>query len=658
MSDEQDKQDRPLSNPESKRTDSEPPKRPAAVDDDDRLELSSHEGAAAYEPFVSNDTTPESDEKTAPEAVEATDPFIPKAASPEKPAFKKLSDDQLQAINDRMNAQSGSIPTQARKETPPTTGRPNQPVSQPNPASGQRASIAPIAPISPSAPSAPSTTPQMQTSPTGVLSQGHSTAPTHSGAIPVSGVARFNGNTVTFSDSIRLREDDSISLGQKQYQLKPAPPDRSLITNAFVGAALLVAGYFAHGLLGGVSGGSLAGVALSSSGAPYGSGAVVRIPELGVSAITNEQGLFYFEDLPEGQHTVEFNLAGNLGGEAQALIREGSVTVLTLENATDLTRSTPAARSPKKLATTRKQPTKKQPVKSTVSSSSGGALAVTANASGGVVYIDGQELGPVNSTFRKMQSGSRSLRIEVPGYQPYETTVNITNGKLAKAHAELVKIQRESAQPAQLQASDYYDIAYRAVESGEYTEAASALDEALRLDPSMADAYFLRAEIKGSGQTALLDYLRAGEIYSSQRRDGDFRLALEKSIAADTDNKVAYKVRGDFNAQRGDVDQAINDYEYALEMDERYFDAHRALGVTLYKSGAHRNAQKHLLLARDLDQSDATLYHYLMLNSLAKNDLGGVKRYYVEFSDVASAPERKRFDSAPELDAVRRIVKR
>ncbi|HON19339.1 MAG TPA: tetratricopeptide repeat protein [Salinivirgaceae bacterium] len=64
---------------------------------------------------------------------------------------------------------------------------------------------------------------------------------------------------------------------------------------------------------------------------------------------------------------------------------------------------------------------------------------------------------------------------------------------------------------------------------------------------------------------------------------------LDKTIAAEPNNKVYYFARGTFYDQKGQPDKALESYTKALEIDPKYFDATFNIGVLFFNKGADYN---------------------------------------------------------------------
>ncbi len=484
--------------------------------------------------------------------------------------------------------------------------------------------------------------------------------------VPVRGIAHFSGRIITLGATEKMTTESELTVNGNRYQLKPGKASSNVL-GYVVSAVLIIASAFVGKFYlaeGQVSGGEILGVALSQNGAPYQSGAVVRLPELGISTVTNAEGLFHFTNVPNGTYKLEYNLAGSLGGSQTVSVHDNGSSMITLDGATKRLAQT-IVHSPERPSSPRSatKSQSKTTAKATSRKANGrGALAVTSDVSGAIVFIDNQKLGKINNTFRRMNTGSRTIRIEKAGYETYVGSVNIKSGKIAKVNVTLEPLasQTEPAVAPMLSANDLFQTGREAFRNDENEVALEFLNKALDKDPSLADAYYFRAEAlakSGDSHNAELDYIRAGETWSRQKRTQDARSAFDNAIAISNGSALSYKVRGDFFVGRKNREKGINDYNNALKADKNYYDAHLALGIANFESGSYRHADKALRRAKDFNDKDPVLYHYLMLNSLAKNNLSDVNRYYKQFKKKASSAEMARFKSDNRLVAIRRIVK-
>ena len=649
------------------------------IDSEDTIEIASPGGALSAS-FVPEDIPsakpPDPDSKSAHAQMKR--PENQSTANPSSDSgVKRLSSQQVENIASRFSASHEVVSESDREQYLKSLGHDGKqsdtasaelPGADSNQAKSTKATgnVTPL-PARPSVKTTPSAVKPSKSAPSPALSATTTSgvaAPQSKG--PARGIAHFSGRTITLGAAERMTAGDEITVHGNRYQLKPGGANSHILGYAIAGALIVAAAFGGKYFLadGGTVGGSISGVALNQQHAPYQEGAVVRIPELGKSTVTNAEGLFQFSDIPNGTYKLEYNLAGSMGGSQTVSIADNSAVMVTLDGATkrlaQTVRQTRKQAPPPEPRTAKKAT--KRPASQRKASMSKGALAVTSDVSGAVVYIDNQKLGKVNHTFRRMNTGKRTLRIEKSGYETYEGSITIKPGKIAKANVTLVRlaVKQKPTAPVELSASDLFEQGRESFNSGEYQDAVTIFNESLKKNPGLADAYFFRAEAltkSGNSQDAYLDYIRAGEIWSRQKRTQDALSAFDNAIEVSNGAAVAYKVRGDFYLNSKNRSKGIEDYKKALKKDKKYYDAHLALGIAYFEVGSYRKADKQLRRAQDFNDHDATLYHYLMLNSLAKNDLGDVNSYYKQFKKKASPAELSRFNSDNKLAAVRRVVK-
>ncbi len=649
------------------------------IDPEDTIEIASPGGALSAS-FVPEDTP--SAKLTGPDSkpAQAQKKQLgnqPTATPPSDSGVKRLSSQQVENIASRFSPSHEVVSESDREQYLKTLGHDDKQSKSasaklPDADSIQAKSIKATGSVKPlpsrsSAKTTPSAVKPSKAAPSPAMSSAITSgvsAPQSKG--PARGIAHFSGRTIELDTAERMSAGDEITVNGNRYQLKPGRTSSHVLGYVIAGTLIVAAAFGGKYFLadGATVGGSISGVALNQKNAPYQEGAVVRIPELGKSTVTNAEGLFQFSDIPNGTYKLEYNLAGSMGGAQVVSIADNNAVMVTLDGATK--RLAQTVRQTHRQATAPEPRTAKKaskhPASQRKATTAKGALAVTSDVSGAVVYIDNQKLGKVNHTFRRMNTGKRTLRIEKSGYETYVGDITIKPGKIAKADVTLVRlaVKQKPATPAELSASDLFEQGRESFNAGEFQDAVTILNEALKKDPGLADAYFFRAEAltkSGASQDAYLDYIRAGEIWSRQKRTQDALSAFDNAIEVSNGAAVAYKVRGDFYLNTKNRSKGIEDYKKALKKDKKYYDAHLALGIAYFEIGSYRKADKQLRRARDFNDHDATLYHYLMLNSLAKNDLGDVNSYYKQFKKKASPAELSRFNSDNKLAAVRRVVK-
>jgi len=150
------------------------------------------------------------------------------------------------------------------------------------------------------------------------------------------------------------------------------------------------------------------------------------------------------------------------------------------------------------------------------------------------------------------------------------------------------------------------------IKKGQYDMAIRDLDNAIRLDPNSAFAYRLRGEVYG-----LKDQ------YDMAIRD------LDNAIKLDPNTTTFYGIRGHFYIQKGQYDMAIRDLDNAIRLEPNNAFAYRSRGKAYLNIGQYDKALRDLDNAIGLDPNDAFAYRsrgelYLILGQYdrALSDLG------------------------------------
>ena len=158
----------------------------------------------------------------------------------------------------------------------------------------------------------------------------------------------------------------------------------------------------------------------------------------------------------------------------------------------------------------------------------------------------------------------------------------------------------------------------------EYDVAISELNEAIKLDPNLAEAFAYRAMsyIYSNNNLAVADantairlnpnlavaYLARGITY---RNKDDFNSAIvdyTQAIKLDPNYAIAYSYRGDGYRNRGDYDRAIEDYSIYIRLNPNYDYGYYARGLMYSYKGDYDRAIVDYTQAIRLEPNNAIYY--------------------------------------------------
>ena len=174
-------------------------------------------------------------------------------------------------------------------------------------------------------------------------------------------------------------------------------------------------------------------------------------------------------------------------------------------------------------------------------------------------------------------------------------------------------------------AAAYRERGWEHAQQGDYVLAILDYGQAIRLDPNVADDYFIRGWAyaqKGDLDRAIQDYDQAlrlapnhapyyvnrGEAYAEQ---GDYDRAFQdydQAIRLDPNNASAYRVRSVAYANRGDYDRAIQDADQAIRLNPNDATAYHSRGWVYAQQGDYDRAIQDYDQAIRLDPNNASAY--------------------------------------------------
>jgi len=489
---------------------------------------------------------------------------------------------------------------------------------------------------------------------------------------PARRVAYFHKNFIQLTGSVYPHTGDELIIDDRHYILKPKRIKKQYTIGAF--ALLLAIVFFFIGkqfispTLPGS--GSIIGVVVDESGQPIYTGVEVALPEAGKRVVSDPTGFFRFDNVPTGVYAIRSKRPEGIIAADNISVAANEITTLVLgENARESRNAIPYgsteeqpsgatdSRSPQSQTSS---PTGKSSQETTAKTGTEYAsLKLKANVENAKVSIDGEILGSGNMTFKKLRPGSRTVTVAKPGYSEWTGTVRLKSNETYTLAVALEPISVETGNSLTASGEQLYRSGQALMSEGKIDEAIRDLTEAISIQPSLADAYFTRAEAYVAGGKSKLaedDFIRAGEIYAAQRRSESALTAFNRAIGINKKSAAAYIDRGDLYRQMDIKQSAVEDFRTALKCDENSFRANFELGKMYFALGNNGDADKRLRKAQELDPRSPEVYHYLMLNYLARDDFGKVKKAYTAFKVNVSQDDLQTFKDDPKFDAVLRVI--
>ncbi len=282
----------------------------------------------------------------------------------------------------------------------------------------------------------------------------------------------------------------------------------------------------------------------------------------------------------------------------------------------------------------------------------------------------GSVLGRGNLTYKKLAPGRHQVMVSKDGYTPWKGTVTLVPGETATLNVNLEKEvtaskssgnsnQKSTKDEPQYSATDFYDSGRAQMANNNYTAAIKDLSEALRLQPSMAEAYTARAECYeelGNGDKAEFDYIRSGELLVLQKKYQQAQDLFDLALTINKRSIAALINKADNFRRMNRVSDAIETYRQALRYDDDVFRAQFELGKLYFALGKNKDADKRLRKSHELNPNSPEVYQYLMLNYFARDDFSKVKETYAEFKQNVAQDAVQSFKENPKHSAILRVV--
>jgi tetratricopeptide (TPR) repeat protein len=483
-------------------------------------------------------------------------------------------------------------------------------------------------------------------------------------------VAYFHKNFIQLTGSVYPVSGEELVIDDRHYLLKPKiikPQYAIAVFSALVVILMFVIGgqLISPTLPGN---GSVIGIILDEDGQPLLSGAEISLPESGKKIISDAIGFFRFDNVATGVYVIQYTLPDGRIGTENISVADDEITLLSLatDNAVEQYSSLSASsqsnpRTPG--TTTRKMPPvpkekKEQASRKTKPAKEYSALRLQANIDGAKLIVNGQVLGAGNLTYKKLAPGKHKAKVTKDGYKAWSGSIRLQPNDTYTLSVNLEKIGAV-AEETTYSAEDFYQSGQSMLSEGNIESAIRDFSEAINIKPSMADAYFGRAEANlavGKTKLAETDLIRAGEIYTSQKRNESALDAFDKALDINNKSVAALLNRGDLYRRMEFQDNALQDYKDAVKYDKNSFRANFELGKMYFAMSKNKDADKRLRQAQEINPRSPEVYHYLMLNYFARDDFNKVKKTYGDFKSNVSDDHKQDFKENPRFDAILRIV--
>ena len=510
-------------------------------------------------------------------------------------------------------------------------------------------------------------------------------------------IAYFHNKFIQLTGNYQPSSGEELIIGNNNYILKPKKIKQQYAIAAFslVLALILfaVGSQFISPTLPGQ--GSIIGVVLDETGRPLISGVKVSVPEAGRAAISNGLGFFQIDDVPTGTYLIKLttpdgwvitdNISvvgeeltittlGNDWSQAQLINAQPEKQPEPVQNHAAANTNTTQYQNSSRSTTTQTSSTAKKETQPKEKKSKYSALNLKTNVTNPRIMASGEVLGQGNLIYKKLAPGRHQVMVSADGYKSWQGKVDLKADETYTLNVTLESVTTASApknnksgsntdkpaDPPQYTANDYYEEGSTRYENGDYGTAVSSFTEAIKLKPSMGDAYRERGRsyaLLEQNEKAASDFVRAGEIYISQSRLQEAKDLFNKALESNDESIPALLNLAYLTRDQHGLNEAVDIYKQVLDIDKKNFAANFELSKTYFSLGKYKDADKYLRKTQKIDSSVPEVYHYLMLTQFARNDFDKVKDTYGDYTDIASEDEIMAFKDNPKFEAIMRILK-
>ncbi len=456
--------------------------------------------------------------------------------------------------------------------------------------------------------------------------------------VPTTPVAYIRGNKLTFPNNTRMLPGDRVVHNDREYVVRPGAIDkRSWILGGILAAVLVIIMIVQSLTAPEPMKATLFGVATNSETNEVLAGISVSIPQLNISTVTDEHGVFKFAGVADGRYDVKFE------GE---LYEARFFPIIIQNNQSDILYGTVTPLLPKSSRTS--TPTRSVTVASVPSDDQPeyGTLKIQCNVADASVLLDGKTLGKTSQVFKRLKPGTRNIVIQADGYQEIAQVVNVVAGQTTELTANLLSLNDNK--PVEYTADDFFEQAEVLFGEQKYIEAVGYYTLALAKNSSMVKSYLRRAEAHlqaGKPLNARADYRSAADLYINSGMYNQAIACYDKIISFQPDASDAFSLRGWAKIAVGDFDNGLSDLQKVLNFSPEDQQAQFDLGKAYYITNRYKDAEKILKKIRKNGDEYPEIYGYLALTELAQGDESDARKAYDSFRKVASSGQIARMST-------------
>ncbi len=456
--------------------------------------------------------------------------------------------------------------------------------------------------------------------------------------VPATPVAYIRGNRLTFPNNTRMLPGDRILHNDREYIVRPGAIDRrSWILGGILGAVLVIIMIVQSLTAPEPMKATIFGVATNSETNEVLAGLSVSIPQLNISTVTDEHGVFKFAGVADGRYDVK--LEGELY-EARffPIIIQNNQSDILFGTVTPLLPKSSRTSTPARSVTVASVPTEEQPEY--------GTLKIQCNVADASVLLDGKTLGKASQVFKRLKPGTRNIVIQADGYQEVAQVVNVVAGQTTELTANLLSLNDN--QPVEYTADDFFEQAEVLFGEQKYIEAVGYYTLALAKNSSMVKSYLRRAEAHlqaGKPLNARADYRSAADLYINSGMGNQAIACYDKIISFQPDASDAFSLRGWAKIAVGDFDNGLDDIQKALSFTPEDLQAQFEMAKAYYITNRYKDAEKILKKIKKNGDEYPEIYAYLALTELAQGDESDARKAYDSFRKVATSGQIARMST-------------